>query len=208
MIDAAPGHPPLRTSTILLAAASWLAVAILVAATGAATRLRPPAPQLVVLVLTAALVALGHMQPRFRAWLDGLDIRAIVALHLTRGVAGTALLLAASRGVLPRAFALPAGYGDITVALLAAFLIVAVRPSRGWAPALYSAWNVLGLLDILGVVANAARTALADPAGMTALLRLPFALLPLFLVPVIIASHVLLSIRLAAHRRGAVTRQR
>jgi hypothetical protein len=56
---------------------------------------------------------------------------------------------------------------------------------------------VLGLLDILFVVATAARLGLAAPASMQALLRLPLCLLPTFLVPLIITSHVLLAIRLA-----------
>jgi hypothetical protein len=56
---------------------------------------------------------------------------------------------------------------------------------------------VLGLADILFVVATAARLALADPASMAALLRLPLSLLPTFLVPLIIASHVVLGVRLA-----------
>jgi hypothetical protein len=46
------------------------------------------------------------------------------------------------------------------------------------------------------VVVTAARLGLADPASMAALLRLPLSLLPTFLVPLIIASHVILGLRL------------
>lgn len=56
---------------------------------------------------------------------------------------------------------------------------------------------MLGLLDILFVVATAGRLGLAAPASMAAVLRLPLSLLPTFLVPLIITSHVLLAIRLA-----------
>jgi hypothetical protein len=52
------------------------------------------------------------------------------------------------------------------------------------------------LADILYVVGTAARLAFADPASMSALLRLPLALLPTFLVPLIIASHVFIFSRL------------
>jgi len=52
------------------------------------------------------------------------------------------------------------------------------------------------------VVVTAARLATADPESMVALLRLPLSLLPTFLVPLIVASHVVLGVRLA--RQSAV----
>ena len=52
------------------------------------------------------------------------------------------------------------------------------------------------------MVATAARLAAADPGSMVALLRLPLSLLPTFLVPLIIASHVILGVRLT--RRNTV----
>ena len=54
----------------------------------------------------------------------------------------------------------------------------------------------LGLLDILFVVATAARVGTADPESMRALLVLPLSVLPTFLVPLIIASHVAIAVRL------------
>ena len=63
---------------------------------------------------------------------------------------------------------------------------------------------MLGLADILFVVVTAARLATTDPASMVALLRLPLSLLPTFLVPLIIACHVFLGLRLA--RRKPATR--
>ncbi len=65
-----------------------------------------------------------------------------------------------------------------------------------------SYYALLGLADILFVVATAARLAAANPESMAALLRLPLSLLPTFLVPLIIASHVVLGVRLA--RQNAV----
>ena len=59
----------------------------------------------------------------------------------------------------------------------------------------------LGLLDILFVVATAARLAGADPDSMSALLRLPLSLLVTFLVPIILADHVVVFWRIAARRR-------
>ncbi len=56
----------------------------------------------------------------------------------------------------------------------------------------YLVWNALGLADILFVVVTAARLGIVAPDSMKALLVLPLSLLPTFLVPLIITSHLLL----------------
>ena len=63
-------------------------------------------------------------------------------------------------------------------------------------------WNVVGLIDILLVVATAARLGLQDPDQMRALTVLPLSLLPTFLVPLIISTHVIIFFRL---RRAVVS---
>jgi hypothetical protein len=83
------------------------------------------------------------------------------------------------------------------VASLAAVLLVAGPPHDRWRRRAYIAWNVLGLADILFVVTTAGRLVTLDPASMAPLVRLPLSLLPTFLVPLLIASHVILGVRLA-----------
>lgn len=185
----------MRSLRVAVAGALWLGAAVAVGASGVLTRLRPPGPQGVVVGLTAALILAGFFIPPFRRWLKEVELRAVVGLHLTRFV-GLYFLVLYGRGELPRAFAVPAGVGDIMVAALALLLIVAVRPAGGWSRGLYLGWNALGLLDILGVVATAALQGRADPGAMAPLVRLPLSLLPTFLVPVVIASHVLIAARL------------
>ncbi len=155
--------------------------------------LRPPAPQVVLLGLTLALILAYNLSRSFRDWTSQWNLRALVALHLTRFV-GLYFLVLNDRGELPRAFALPAGLGDIAVATLA--LILITRRPTAERRRLYFLWNSLGLIDILFVVATAARLSLRDPASMAALLRLPLSLLPTFLVPCIIVSHLLIFVRL------------
>jgi hypothetical protein len=179
----------------------WFVAAAVFAATGRLARLEPPGPQFLLLLLTVALVVGGSTWPSFRLWLAGVNLRQIVALHLTRFV-GIYFLVLYSRGELPYAFAVLGGWGDIVVAVgaLGIVLLVPDLPARrGW----IMAWNLVGLADILFVVATAARLAMADPASMQPLLKFPLGLLPTFLVPMIIASHVLLFRRLLPEAVGA-----
>jgi len=130
----------------------------------------------VLLGLTVLAVVLGLARPTLRTWLMTVDERLLVGFHLTRFV-GVYFLVLYGRGELPFDFAVPGG---------------------GWWA--YSIWNVLGLIDIAFVVATAARLALTAPDSMQALLRLPLNLLLTWLVPIVIASHVLLGIRFARRR--------
>jgi hypothetical protein len=190
----------ISSRTVVVAGLGWLVVAIIAGGAGLVRMLPTPALPPVLFGLTAVVLTTGWRHGGFRAWLAAIDERWLVALHLARFV-GFYFLYLYGRGELPYAFAVLGGWGDIVVASLAAALLLWGPPRdvrRRWA---YAAWNVLGLADILFVVATAARLGLADPASMAALVRLPLSLLPTFLVPLIIASHVILGVRLG--RRGA-----
>lgn len=179
----------------------WLVLAIALGATGVTARLRPPTPQIVLLALTVALVIAGRTIASFRSWLATLDWRVIVGLHLTRFV-GLDFIRLYRHGELPYAFAVPGGIGDVVVAVLALGLLV-FGSAAAKRPQLVMAWNALGFADILFVVMTAARLALHDPPSMAAMLRLPLRLLPTFLVPLIIASHILMFARLQRWDRAA-----
>jgi hypothetical protein len=131
-----------------------------------------------------------------------VDLRALVLFHITRFV-GIYFLILYSRGKLPYDFAVPGGWGDIAVAVYAVLISVYVKPEgvAGWS--LYLLWNVLGFADISFVVITAARLALSNPGSMGELLKLPLALLPTFIVPVIIFTHLVIFARLySAAKRG------
>jgi hypothetical protein len=185
-----------RPTAVLTALGVWLVVAVTLGASGRLEALQPPVPQLTLIALTAGALLATARIPAVRAWALSVDVRILVAFHVTRFV-GSYFLVLYRRGELPYAFAVPGGWGDILVASLALLLLLSGPPDTVRRRRAYVAWNVLGLLDILFVVATAARLGLADPASMQALLRLPLCLLPTFLVPLIITSHVLLAIRLA-----------
>jgi len=196
--------PPLRTSRLLLGLAVWLGVALVIGAQGALGRLHPPGPQLVILALTLSVLGSTRFVPSLRAWVARADWRTLVVVHVFRLVAGINFLVLARRGVVDRAF-MQAGVGDVLVAVLAIGLIAFVRPTRPGARPLYLAWNVLGLTDILLVLVTAVRLGLRDPEATAAFGYLPLALLPLFVVPLIVSTHVLLFRRLLAAGDGAAT---
>jgi len=191
-----PQKGTVSSRTVVLIGLGWLVLATGVGAFGIASTLRPPALPLVLFGLTAVVLGAGRFSTGFRAWLLAIDVRWLVGLHLTRFV-GAYFLYLYGRGQLPYAFAVPGGWGDIAVASLAALLLLSGSPARAGRRGAYILWNVLGLADILFVVVTAARLGVADPESMAALLQLPLSLLPTFLVPLIIASHVVLGVRLA-----------
>lgn len=180
---------------VLVGVLVWLAAATAVGAAGFMAHLKPPFPQVILVTLTVALLALIWKHPPVRDFAFAVDLRMLVAVHVTRFV-GFYFLFLHQRGELPYAFAVPGGWGDIAVASTA-LVVLALNPARNSLTRRVSfGWNLLGMLDILFVVGTAARLALAEPASMQALLRLPLSLLITFLVPIIIATHVLIFARL------------
>lgn len=167
--------------------AVWGALAVEAGITGTLAALRPPAPQVLLVSLTIVLLAMGRLASDLRAWLRAQDPGKLIGVHVIRFI-GLAFLLEARHGRLPSAFAVPAGIGDVAVAAMAAGLLLAPRGAR-WSAAAFT-WNLLGLADILFVVAKSAQLSLRDPSSMEALLRAPLGILPSFIVPLIIASHV------------------
>jgi hypothetical protein len=174
----------------------WLVAASAIGSAGVYRYLPRPALQVTILVLTAALLFFYTKWRSFREFVRGLPLRALILLHATRGVVGLYFLLLQREGKLPWAFAVPGGIGDIAVAALAIGLVcLPLRTATGRRAALI--WNALGLIDILCVVATAATLGIREPMSMLALTLPPLVLLPTFLVPLIIASHVILFDRLA-----------
>ena len=139
------------------------------------------------------LLACWKISP-IRVWVLNVDVRWLVLFHVTRLFAGAYFLVLCERVQLPCGFATPAGWGDIVVAVLALALVGAMRTQ--FAKTLLLIWNTIGLIDIIFVVFSAQRLGLKDWQSMHALRELPLSLLPTFLVPLIITSHVLIFVRM------------
>lgn len=144
------------------------------------------------------MVLLHRRRASLRAWLDSLDTRVLVGWHLLRAPIGVWFLMAYQRGELPGELALLAGWGDIAAGLGAALLLL-----PGWArPKLVGVWNVLAAIDIVLVVGTAQKLILFEDArGFANGIGFPFLLLPWFVVPLVMVTHVAVFARL---RRGRV----
>ena len=178
---------------VILVPLGWLCFAV--GLSGWFYSANAPAVAATVWTLTAlALFACWKISP-IRVWALNVDLRWLVLFHVTRLFAGAYFLLLCQRGQLPCGFARTAGWGDIVIAILAVAVVGAMRTE--FAKPLLLTWNTLGLIDIIFVVLSALRFGLNDWQSMHALRELPLSLLPMFLVPLIIASHVLIFVRLA-----------
>ena len=151
--------------------------------------------------LTALILFACWKVRTIRACVLNIDLRWLVLLHLTRLFAGAYFLVLCQRRLLPCAFATPAGWGDIVIGVLAVALVSSMHIQ--FAKTVLLSWNTLGLVDITFVVSSALRFGLKDWQSMHAIRELPLSLLPTFLVPLIIASHVLIFVRLSRARIGS-----
>jgi hypothetical protein len=149
--------------------------------------------------LTALVLFACWKVTAIRVWALNVDASWLALLHVTRLFAGAYFLVLCQSNQLPCAFARPAGWGDIVVAILALAVVGAMRTE--FAKALLLTWNTLGLIDIIFVIFSALRFGLIDWESMHALRELPLSLLPTLFVPLIIASHILLFVRLARSAR-------
>jgi hypothetical protein len=170
----------------------WLGVAVLAGATGALRHVPVPPPAIAV-ALTIATLLVVRFSPAARTAIHQLGPGPLVVFHLTRIAAGAYFLAMGARGVLPREFTTPAGWGDIVVGIAAIWVLMRCLPvRRPWQRMAFLTWNVAGLLDILGVLANGVRLYSTDPSFADPFRSLPLAILPTFVVPIVIVSHVLL----------------
>ncbi|HEX3035843.1 MAG TPA: hypothetical protein VHT73_12080 [Thermodesulfobacteriota bacterium] len=191
---------PIHSMKILVVALVWFLLALLIGASGLLASIPPPFQQAFLFSLVIVLLLLFWRSFLFREWLLSVDIRVLVLIHLSRFV-GIYFLVLYSRGDLPYAFAVPGGWGDIAVAATAIPVSLFLQNEGAISRRILFLWNVFGLVDILLVIATASRLAMANPESMVALTRLPLSLLPTFLVPIIVFTHIIIFVRLLTSRR-------
>jgi hypothetical protein len=153
----------------------------------------PVPPPAIAVTLTIAVLLLLRLSRGARYAVHMLGPGPLVAFHFTRIAAGGYFLVMGARGVLPRGFTTPAGWGDIIVGVAAVWVLMRCIPvQKPWQRTAFLAWNIAGLLDILAVLINAIRFFAQDQTFVEPFMTLPLAILPTFVVPVVIVSHVML----------------
>ncbi|MEO7911528.1 MAG: hypothetical protein ABIV47_17935 [Roseiflexaceae bacterium] len=93
------------------------------------------------------------ISPTFRQIVRAVPPSWLIGVHAIR-IGGFLFLALLDMHLLPAAFALPAGYGDITVGLLALVLMYVYKQRAPYTHALVIAWNGLGLLDFAVALAT------------------------------------------------------
>lgn len=197
------GAPKRVERTVGVVLGVWLLVACMIGAAG----LFYGMPASVVgatngVLITLVVLAIYGIRS-LRAWTLHVSLRWLILYHVVRLPAGVGFLVLHARGALPDSFALVAGWGDILVAVAALVVAILAVPMttrlRWWAVLL---WNVFGLADILQVLGTALRSGAADPRQVVAITAFPMSLLPTFVVPLVLVTHMLIFARLWRTRSG------
>ncbi len=161
-------------------------------------RVPPPAISAVALGLAGLLLSAYFRIRPIRAWVDGLDLRSLVLVHVTRFV-GIYFLALYQRGELPRNFAVSGGMSDILVATSALVLAFAPLASSSRRRAIVI-WNVFGLIAVAVSLFNITRFNLSDSTALRSLTHLPLSFLPTMLIPLLLTTHVIILVRTAGQR--------
>ncbi|MFL6712935.1 MAG: hypothetical protein ACJ8LN_08390 [Sulfurifustis sp.] len=144
--------------------------------------------------LVLFFAALG-VSRAFREFVRALDVRVMLGVQAWRA-GGLGFLALYTYGVLPGAFALPAGLGDIAIGVTAPWLLLAViRQPRFIASKTFAVWNALGILDLVvavgsGTLTSALATGAAGEVTTAPMALLPLVVIPAYLVPIFIMLHV------------------
>jgi hypothetical protein len=125
-----------------------------------------------------------------RPWLRNIDAEQaliwLVAPHMVRFIGLSFLVPGVVSESLPKAWAVPAGYGDFIAGILAIIATAALARNASWAIAAVWIFNVWGLADLLFAFYKGARVNL-EPGALGAGFYIVTAIVPPLLV-----SHALI----------------
>ena len=190
---------------VLLALGAWF---VLVLAIGATSALSPalggaPALGLTVALPIAALVWAYFALPSVRNAMARTPLPALVALHVIR-LFGFTFLVLYTRGRLPAPFAPSAGWGDMFIGATAMPVAWAAARFGARARPVVFLWNALGVADLVIALTLGPLSApgplqvFVGPPDASPMTSLPWLVIPGFLVPILMFTHVVIFSRLYA----------
>ncbi len=142
----------------------------------------------------AIFFALLRISASFHDFVLSLDLRVIAGMQAWRW-AGLGFIFLYAYHVLPPAFALTAGIGDMAVGITAPWVIFSlIRNPEFAASARFVRWNVLGIIDLvvalsLGTLGAITATGAPGEISTAPLATLPLLVIPVFLVPLFLMLH-------------------
>ena len=179
-----------RLTTWLLSA--WFAVSLSASAlhlfSGAPGK--PPLPVLLsVLIPLAIFLTWYRLSREFRGYVLSLSPRVLTLLHSWRAIVGVIFIVLAANNVLPKLFALSAGWGDLAIGVTAPFVAYRLANRSNRRALIF--WNLLGVADlVLAISLGAAAPFLAPNAPTTTPMQmLPLSIIPTFGVPFLLILH-------------------
>jgi hypothetical protein len=163
--------------------------------------------------LTVAIGLLAF-SATWRRVIDAIPASSLISVQVYRLIGGMIFLPLYAIGSLPGHFALPAGWGDTVVGLLAPFVALALRRQVRGARPLALGWNLFGFVDLVaavglgtGVLLSLVQPGLGPVQPAAAMTFFPLVLIPTFGVPLGFILHIYSFRRLLrsepAGRRGS-----
>jgi hypothetical protein len=199
-----------RLSILLAAwfgAVAMLALSQMLAPSGASV-LRPLGLGLTVLVPVVAFGAVLIGSPSWQTALLSMPLAALIGVNTLR-MLGAFFLILHGAGRLPAPFAPTAGWGDILVGASAPFIVWLARSKAPASRVPILLWNAFGLADLIVAVSLGATSApgplriFHGEPGTALMTQLPWLLVPGFLVPLFLLTHLAVFYRFAHHARSA-----
>ncbi len=190
---------------ILVALGAWFALVLAIGASGALSPAGGGAPALglTVILPIAALVGAYFALPSIRDAMATTPLPALIGLHAIR-LLGFSFIILYAEGRLPAPFAPSAGWGDVFIGATALPVAWAVVRFGARVRPLVLLWNALGVADLVIALTLGPLSApgplqvFVGPPDSSPMTALPWLIIPGFLVPILLFTHVVMFTRLSA----------
>lgn len=160
----------------------------------------------IILIAAGAFLLTVRSKPMIAA-LDAVPLWWLLAFQAYR-ITGFIFLRLWANGFLPGYFALPAGIGDMSTAVFAIAVAIALRRETPWARKMAYAINIFGLSDLIVAVSMGMLTSARSTTGMSPILLYPLSMVPTFGVPLAVILHLLSLWQLNRRHRESASENR